>query len=38
VLVRTTLLRATLLVVNVAVVIYLVVNKRLFILDEGANA
>jgi uncharacterized membrane protein (DUF2068 family) len=33
-----TLLRGALLVVNVAVVVYLVMSKRLFIFDEGANA
>ena len=37
VIVHPTLLRAALLVINVAVVIYLVIDKRLFILDEGAN-
>jgi uncharacterized membrane protein len=37
-LIHVTFLRAALLVVNVAVVIYLVLDKRLFILDEGANA
>jgi uncharacterized membrane protein len=36
--VHATLLRAALLVINVAVVVYLVIDKRLFILDEGANA
>jgi uncharacterized membrane protein len=38
VIVHATLLRVALLVINVAVVIYLVIDKRLFILDEGANA
>jgi hypothetical protein len=38
VLVHATLLRLGLLAVNIAVVVYLVVRKRLFIFDEGANA
>lgn len=38
VLVHTTLLRVGLLVINVAVLVYLVVRKRLFIFDEGENA
>jgi uncharacterized membrane protein (DUF2068 family) len=36
--VHATLLRGVLLVVNAAVVVYLVMSKRLFILDEGENA
>jgi uncharacterized membrane protein (DUF2068 family) len=32
-----TWLRLTLLVINIAIVIYLVLRKRLFILDEGDN-
>lgn len=38
VLVHATLLRTGLLVINIAVVVYLVDRKRLFIFDEGANA
>jgi uncharacterized membrane protein (DUF2068 family) len=38
VLVRATALRVGLLAINIAVVVYLVVRKRLFIFDEGANA
>ncbi|HXA42119.1 MAG TPA: DUF2127 domain-containing protein [Candidatus Solibacter sp.] len=38
VLMRLTWLRLALLVINIAIVIYLVARKRLFIFDEGANA
>ncbi len=38
VLIRVTWLRLALLVINIAIVIYLVDRKRLFIFDEGANA
>ena len=37
VIVHPTLVRAGLLLINVGVVIYLVLRKRLFILDEGDN-
>jgi uncharacterized membrane protein (DUF2068 family) len=38
VLVHATWLRVGLLVINIAIVVYLVLRKRLFILDEGDNA